>query len=994
MIIPLNSPVKLDILRETIDLDETPLGNEEQRPPPKNNIDFLSPLVFVFVFFFSSFNPNELISETSSCSFKRDVFHKKVFGSVEKLNFLPGSLEGQDGSGIDGHLLSPDGGGNGSAVGGYTQDDSGSDSGSQHFISTVGTPPGSDNLRKAALAKQLIMKSRRFRVESCDGSLERDDSLDVSSTPVLENPDHQTKWYYKYFLGKFHQNYVGQDTEKNTYVLSVLKEKSFGKTLYRTILWMKDGPKRLCISGGKDDALPAKQILAHFGQADKIEKLPREISHPGIQKDLLSLEKQEGAMNFKFGVIYAKAGQVLDDELFSNVEGSPDFDRFLDLLGQRIRLKGWIKYKGGLDVNKDQTGQYSVFTEFEEHEIMFHVSTLLPYTEDDKQQIERKRHIGNDIVNVIFLDGTPEEMIQFKPVFIKSNFTHIYVVVCFEKESESYCMSVFSEKSVPLFGPSLPNPAIFAQHQDFRRFLLVKMINGEKATYNTNVFSSKRERTYEMLLQDMYDQYILAPMDDTKGSMGGYSGTGQVCEGWSDFEVGICSQRRDLLFRGSASSKQIAVLLFDRSLGTVAQINVIEPYGILLFRTERGQQRGDEGSTRIYVFRLSDLEKEFLLEDDFLNNEDLNLPTWTPKSKSELKENGIECSKGCSVYSVSRKESSRSSGLKVAFAVGKKVMVMRWIHQEEWISMNNDTAEGFVVESELHATEAPVISLTLLEPSPGAQANANGGEHEDNGGILVGTRHHFEVLRPNGATPSKLLAFAHGSDGAVSAVEVHNHIYQLSNNGNRIQEDEDQELEVLLTYNCCSHLQKIPSLSSSSPPGGGKSSSTSQITVDWSFIPSHVVFVFPYILALTTDTIEFRSAVNGALLQTIHLPDLALISFKDDLYFSSSRQPTSAHKNHKPIYNSSLGRSRRFIYKIPWVLLMGQQPQLPGGGTGVCIGGTGGVGGGGGGVGGGAGSFAQGKSGTARLRNRTSSFGNQTRAHKGNSSPNVAKTPQ
>lgn len=126
---------------------------------------FFSFLIFVL----SSFNPNELISETSSCSFKRDVFHKKVFGSLEKLNFFPGSLEGQDGSGLEGNLLSPDGGGSGSALGGYTQDDSGSDSGSQHFISIVGTPPGSDNLRKAALAKQLIMKSRRFRVESCDG---------------------------------------------------------------------------------------------------------------------------------------------------------------------------------------------------------------------------------------------------------------------------------------------------------------------------------------------------------------------------------------------------------------------------------------------------------------------------------------------------------------------------------------------------------------------------------------------------------------------------------------------------------------------------------------------------------------------------------------------------------------------------------------------------------------------------------------------------------
>ena len=43
-------------------------------------------------------------------------------------------------------------------------------------------------------------------------------------------------------------------------------------------------------------------------------------------------------------------------------------------------------------------------------------------------------------------------------------------------------MSVFSEKSVPLFGPSLPSPAVFKRGEAFRRFILVKMINGEKAT--------------------------------------------------------------------------------------------------------------------------------------------------------------------------------------------------------------------------------------------------------------------------------------------------------------------------------------------------------------------------------------------------------------------------------------------------------------------------------------------------------------------------------
>ena len=43
--------------------------------------------------------------------------------------------------------------------------------------------------------------------------------------------------------------------------------------------------------------------------------------NPNVQKDILWLEKQEGSMNFKFGVIYAKVGQIMDDELFSNESG-------------------------------------------------------------------------------------------------------------------------------------------------------------------------------------------------------------------------------------------------------------------------------------------------------------------------------------------------------------------------------------------------------------------------------------------------------------------------------------------------------------------------------------------------------------------------------------------------------------------------------------------------------------------------------------------------
>lgn len=35
----------------------------------------------------------------------------------------------------------------------------------------------------------------------------------------------------------------------------------------------------------------------------------------------------------------------------------------------------------------DMTGKHSVYTIYEGHEIMFHVSTHLPYSKDNKQQV-------------------------------------------------------------------------------------------------------------------------------------------------------------------------------------------------------------------------------------------------------------------------------------------------------------------------------------------------------------------------------------------------------------------------------------------------------------------------------------------------------------------------------------------------------------------------------------------------------------------------------
>jgi hypothetical protein len=50
---------------------------------------------------------------------------------------------------------------------------------------------------------------------------------------------------------------------------------------------------------------------------------------------------------FKFGILYAAEGQTKEDEMFSNQASSPEFEEFLDFLGDRVLLHGWPNFRAG-----------------------------------------------------------------------------------------------------------------------------------------------------------------------------------------------------------------------------------------------------------------------------------------------------------------------------------------------------------------------------------------------------------------------------------------------------------------------------------------------------------------------------------------------------------------------------------------------------------------------------------------------------------------------
>ncbi|XP_026781492.1 rap1 GTPase-activating protein 1 isoform X5 [Pangasianodon hypophthalmus] len=313
------------------------------------------------------------------------------------------------------------------------------------------------------------------------------------------------KIYRKHFLGKEHFNYYSVDTVLGHLVFSVKYDVIGDQEHLRLVLRSKFKTYH--------DVIPIS-CLTEFPNVVQMAKLVCEevnvdrfypVLYPKASRLIVTFDEHVISNNFKFGVIYQKFGQTSEEELFGNNEESPAFTEFLEFLGEKIELHDFKGFRGGLDVAHGQTGTESVYHNFHNKEIMFHVSTKLPYTEGDSQQLQRKRHIGNDIVAIVF----QEENTPFVPDMIASNFLHAYVVVQVENactDNVLYKVSVTSRDDVPFFGPALPDPAIFRKSPEFHEFLLTKLINAEYSCYKAEKFAKLEERTRSALLETLYEE--------------------------------------------------------------------------------------------------------------------------------------------------------------------------------------------------------------------------------------------------------------------------------------------------------------------------------------------------------------------------------------------------------------------------------------------------------------------------------------------------------
>eukprot|EP01104_Vermistella_antarctica_P016551 TRINITY_DN564_c0_g2_i1.p1 TRINITY_DN564_c0_g2~~TRINITY_DN564_c0_g2_i1.p1 ORF type:complete len:780 (+),score=266.96 TRINITY_DN564_c0_g2_i1:358-2697(+) len=242
--------------------------------------------------------------------------------------------------------------------------------------------------------------------------------------PLIEHSERHEHFYLTHFYNKEHMNFLGEDPEKGVVIVSLQTLDGNAKDDSQiAILRSREGDERFTFQG----KMKKDKMWQTMGLSPNTKL--KMSGAPPLKDALLSFEQCliNDNRTYKFGVLYRKGSQT-EDEMFTNSteDTSPDFETFLDGLGERIELQGWKNFRGGLDVKTNMTGTHSVFAKYNSFEIMFHVSTLLPHNPNDEQQLERKRHLGNDIVVLVYQDGTGE---SFDPSTIRSHFNFVFVVV-------------------------------------------------------------------------------------------------------------------------------------------------------------------------------------------------------------------------------------------------------------------------------------------------------------------------------------------------------------------------------------------------------------------------------------------------------------------------------------------------------------------------------------------------------------------------------------
>ncbi|EDR29143.1 rap GTPase-activating protein, putative [Entamoeba dispar SAW760] len=260
----------------------------------------------------------------------------------------------------------------------------------------------------------------RYNIETNQNSVTFHKERRNSKMPIIE-AETEFPFYETYFYNKKTvKHYLDKE---DSILLSVDESKKYKKAILRT---SKEYVK--LVIPPDTDPTKYRNIFPKGAKVMKYSNIPQ------IDDELLTIEQRSTVRKYKFGVVCVKPGQD-ENAIFGNDEIPKRFYELMFLIAEKIKLEGFGAYSGGLDTKFNETGEFSFYTKYFNNEVMFHVAPLLPTSDNDIQKLERKRHIGNDIVVLVFLE---EGVKHFDPRLFTSHFNHIFVIVQPISKEEAY----------------------------------------------------------------------------------------------------------------------------------------------------------------------------------------------------------------------------------------------------------------------------------------------------------------------------------------------------------------------------------------------------------------------------------------------------------------------------------------------------------------------------------------------------------------------------
>eukprot|EP00295_Goniomonas_pacifica_P001102 CAMPEP_0175810344 /NCGR_PEP_ID=MMETSP0107_2-20121207/3273_1 /TAXON_ID=195067 ORGANISM="Goniomonas pacifica, Strain CCMP1869" /NCGR_SAMPLE_ID=MMETSP0107_2 /ASSEMBLY_ACC=CAM_ASM_000203 /LENGTH=530 /DNA_ID=CAMNT_0017122093 /DNA_START=15 /DNA_END=1608 /DNA_ORIENTATION=- len=371
----------------------------------------------------------------------------------------------------------------------------------------VGTEPRDRHASRTEMtsrSRQTSFSRNATLVSTCAGWVERKAVFGMEVPAALADCqigelESDLDWFRQYFVGRPHVTIVGthqggpviisasadkraSDADSSILLIDrratrVEKRKlelRSAKSLFKSILSGKVTPKDLI--GYVDPELSAANI-------------PWEMAKPAVMSDLsdalLSFEAKMVMNQYSVGVLYCSA--TMEGDIFT-VEHpqSTRFEQFVDLLGERVPLRGFPCYPGGLDVEGESSGRRSVYTVHLGNEVMYHVSTMIP--------VAKRKQLVVDVpsVLIVFVDGAA----SLAPEVVRGDATKVMIVVQPASGSvsaagyateEGYNVAVIlksdSEDIIVPFPPPVPDEPI--ARRDLRTWLMTVVINGARAAAST-----------------------------------------------------------------------------------------------------------------------------------------------------------------------------------------------------------------------------------------------------------------------------------------------------------------------------------------------------------------------------------------------------------------------------------------------------------------------------------------------------------------------------